>query len=355
MTRVIICAWFVAGILGCRGEPVGRPEVAGLIPDLQGEPLLRVAGGGVSSWTLPGLSKYEVRVRCRESGITGMAGPDDKHRMTFFWYNAGKAIWEPDTYEIRVLDLKSKKERIVKQFRGSYKELSLNYPNIALAHASGVLAFLKRRDKIAFGPEYNSRDVELCELLIVDIEDANLAKIADNVLDKGIAWLDKGRHLLFVRQLSRIEAMAQAEDSEVEKFIGWEGIPGVFLVDVKTLEERFVHLGWYPYASEDYILLRDPGDWKIVRRRTNEVVQSITIPKYYPGYLGSSIIGLLDKDYILYRGLSEDGDDASIFGLKPKYKPQTVRVYNWRQDICRVLITGVHPFDGISYGVPAEM
>jgi hypothetical protein len=257
-------------------KTVPGPEVATLLPVTAGYVIMQEGGGPIKAVELPSLKETIVRpaditLKVDTPSIHAISGPDSRGRIAYI-----------ETYFFVTHD--SDKRHLLKTIRldGTGDTEIFSRPGDAMWAETAAghgeigkgLALAPVGSRVAFFSHLSGLQMPGALLYQGCVEIWDLDKrtgVVSNIsaLDNGLAWFPDGTRLAYVKMIDRKQAAAIAPDNSNfgDFFRNWDKVPAVFVRDINTGTDSFVHIGVDPVVSIDgkAVLVTDcQGHWNKV-------------------------------------------------------------------------------------------
>ncbi|HTE16812.1 MAG TPA: hypothetical protein VK689_00350 [Armatimonadota bacterium] len=308
------------------GPTVPGPEATDLLPRLTGA-IYSNAKGQVDSVRLPGLAERRIASPTPETktvfpSIHSVSEPDRSGRVAYVENRMG----EPSTHALRFAEGAGKPVRTLFTRPGDALWDHVIGEHLTLTPDGERVAYVRNARGRQFAGAYLMQGV----LELLDTRTGKTTTTRLPALDEGLSWFPDGHQLAFVGAVPRRSAPAAAAGKEGfgAGFAGWDALPVVQILDVRTGKVRKLHVGWRPRVSTDgrKVLVEDMATensgrfgsrWRLVDVRSGAST-AVTAP----GAVGS-VHALWPDGTVLYWGLPtagtklrETGSNGPLVGPK---------------------------------------
>lgn len=162
---------------------------------------------------------------------------------------------------------------------------------IALSPTKGRVAFVSATKNVQLPRAL----LTMGSIEIWDIEKKTGVKTDIQSLDDCLAWFPDGRRLAYAKLIDAESVPRDGDDPVPKAFAKWDKVPAVFIRDIETGKESFLHVGARPIISSDggVVLVSDYyTQWTLVDVATGKSTRAT-----WPG--AWSPIALPSKDIVL--------------------------------------------------------
>ena len=313
---MVVFFLFFPSCWGGKPDPlpmVKGPEVTDLVQKINGviltEAHSKKALTDIEVLSLPTLTKTRLNPITEEATqiINGISGPDEKGRIAYIHGTM-------NNHYLKIIEIDGKNDQIIFKHSGGFASTGMN--SLALAPKGGLVAFIREFEG---GVQLNNPSIYLTtgKLEIWDVTKKNQADVATIEAVCGwsssfLSWFPDGNKLIYVDLVPKQQISDNSsgfEDFKKEN-PGWNRFPAIYVLDIKTKEKRFLHVGDHPVVSFDgnYILAKVGRQWRLIEMTgcTSKVVK-------WPGEYGPAI-AMPRENLVIYVGLPTEG-------MQPAFSP----------------------------------
>jgi hypothetical protein len=285
-------------------------ETDKLLRDTTGFLLLHKGGSGIEAIQFPTLKKTIVRPDPSPpkaenfTTLHSWSGPDSGGRIAFIEDHFFVKDKRDRRHDLKAIGLD-----------GTQETTLFSRPGDAMWAASAAgkgqigrsLALSPVGGRVAFHTDLAPVQLPNCHVYCGSIEFWNLeskqnSKINANAMNASLAWLPDGKRLVYVKladpKITEIVASSR-NDVFLKKFQNWEKIPSVFIRDVDTGKEAFLHVGMGAIVSPNgrqALVFDNEGAWIRVDVATGE---SSHVAWHDHANKAAGIISYLTNDILL--------------------------------------------------------
>jgi hypothetical protein len=325
LIRLLLAVFLVSMVCGCGLFPeaitVPGPESHTLLPSATGFIVMSPPLGGIVAFELPTLREITVIPASPDNAedpptIHMLGGPDDKGRIAYiedhFFVNDKNRRHLLKTIHLDGTDQTTLFTRPGDAMWATHGEIGRT---MALAPTGGRVAFLTGLK----GDQMPSALLFEGSIEIWNIDQKLREKTDLQAVDEGLSWFPDGKRLAYVKMIDRAsnQQLIDPADPMAESYIQWDRIPAIFIRDVGTDTETFLHVGWHPNVSVDgsKVLIFGFGG----SAYCDEVATGRTYPLTGPGKDGP--IAMLDDNTLLASCYPTAGTKVKFEGAWPVNGP----------------------------------
>lgn len=289
-----------------REETVPGPETDTLLPGITGH-VVFTDSAKIVAIELPSLKRTTVWDKAQPGTenfphIHALSGPDSEGRVAYI-ENYGFVRNTKKRHLLKTIKLDGTEDTTLftrpgdalwaSSFNGEIGS------KIALAPVGGHVALLSGTKHVKNPKVF---------LLVGDLEiwDANTKSgVTTKVkaVDHGYSWLPDGKRIAYVKL---VDPKSESQDantlsSAAQDFPGWPQIPCVFIYNIETAAETFVHVGQYPVVAQDgsaILVANDASQWKDIEWKRIELSTGKAERVTWPGRW-SFPVTLFSNDIVL--------------------------------------------------------
>lgn len=329
-------------------DTVPGPEQGDLAVKLSGYVLMDQPIGGMVAVSLPRLEKTLVRAPGSGVGVVhSLSGPDEEGLIAYVENHASAG-----RHYLKSIRLDGRQDEMVFERSGDAVFERAVGSALALSPRGGRVALVGRLSR--FQTNRPSFPLRIGPLELWELRGKSGVETEIHALDRRMSWFPDATRLAYVELVPAEKAPAvSAPDADQfgAGFRGWEAVPVVRVLDVKTRERRTLHLGWDPVVSSDggSVLLRDGENrWRLV-----DVRSGVSRPVAWPGDAGGAI-ALAPGNLVLYWGLPTRGSPPEytrIYSESVGPRPmKTLKVAELETKRFQTVISSIDPRREVSIG-----
>ena len=329
-------------------DTVPGPEQRDLALKLSGYVLMDQPVGGMVAVSLPRLEKTLVRAPGSGVGVVhSLSGPDEEGFIAYVENHASAG-----RHYLKSIRLDGRQDEMLFERPGDAVFERGVGTALALSPRGGRVALIGRLSR--FQTNRPSFPLRIGPLELWELRSKSGVDTGIRALDRRMSWFPDATRLAYVELVPAEKAPAvSAPDADHfgAGFRGWEAVPVVRVLDVKTRARRTLHIGWDPVVSSDgeSVLLRD-GDnrWRLL-----DMQSGVSRPVAWPGDAGGAI-ALAPGNLVLYWGLPTHGSPPEftrIYSESVGPRPmKTLKVAELETTRFQTVIGSIDPRREISIG-----
>lgn len=294
--------------MGCGGgRTVSGPESETLLPAVTGYILVDRPPGAITAIALPSLKETVVRPADKRNpndvpSIHALSGPDAEGRIAYIEDHFFVANERNQRHLLKTIRLDGTQDIELFTRPGNAMWATSAAGNgeigkhLAISPAKGRIAFLSGLKSAQMpGALFSEGDLE-----IWDAEKKVGEKPGIRALDQNFGWFPDGKRLAYVKLVEPKPAYnwIQEGDAFGKSFKGWSQVPAVFVYDVETKTDLFLHVGRLPVVSVDgqVVIVRDLE----TTCRSVDVLSGKVTPANWPGAWGGAIASPLSDIQLVW-------------------------------------------------------
>lgn len=339
---------------------VDGPESPHLLLGTDGYLLEGLPRGGIKAILLPELKEIMVRQPIPDEDhanyepIHSVSGPDRDGRIAYVSYNPDVLELDQARHFLKVTSIDGRHRETIFSRPGDALWDDVIGSNLALSPVGGYVAFVGPLKDTRVLPEdvWQTGPLEIWD--VVRKTRIGTDKVA---LDENLSWFPDGKKLAYTKLVVPAELAALELDlgEYVQQPESWFLIPAVYVYDVSTEDEVFLHIGWRVTLSTDgssAILYEPKRGYRLI-----DVETRTSRPISWPGRSGD-VIGFTGPQTICYWGQPTTGAPqawAKVGSpLVPRKRMQTIKLADLRTGDFQTVIESIDPRDVTSFGPGPE-
>jgi hypothetical protein len=334
---------------------VQGPEKTDLASSVAGYIVMGPLSSGITAVRLPTME--EIVVRTQWSADTGdtatihtLSGPDGDGRIAYIEDHLFVADQKDERHLLKTIQIDGTQDTEVFTRPGNAMWTRSIGEHLALSPTRGRVAFLSQLMPI----QMPSALLDIGGVEVWDLQAKSGRTTILSALDAGLSWFPDGQRLAYVKPAAPGN-FASAEESA--PFFGqgtaaWPTIPAVYVYDIDSRTDSFLHIGWRPVVASDgkSVLVENfQGERRLVDATTGKS-KVVT----WPGVAWGGAIAIPAEDVVVSWGLPTAGSTVKFTEHNSALRGQklmlTMKVAKLNSTEFQTVVPFIDPRMHVSFG-----